>query len=99
MGIPEVGLRDGLEALLAGGVPQLQLDYVAVYFHLLYFEVDSDRAVLLWVEIVFCKPEKHRSFTAARISQHYYLIQSSYFVRLYFLWIEFDSLAEESVSL
>jgi len=47
---PIEDFSDGAEALLAGGVPDLQLEPLVFYFDAKGAELDTDRAVVLRVE-------------------------------------------------
>ena len=56
--LPVVGRCDGVEPLLAGGVPDLQLDLLAAQLDRLDLEVDPDRRDERVVEGVVREPEE-----------------------------------------
>ena len=95
VGIPEVRLRDRIEPLLAGGIPQLQLDDVAVDLHLLDLEVHSNGAALQRIEHVLRKAQEHRGLARSRVAQHYYLVKRGYLVGFHLLRIEGHATTKE----
>ena len=99
MRIPQIRLRDGLEALLARCVPELQFDNVVIYLYLLDFEIDAYGAILQRIEVVFGKAQQHGRLAAAGITEHNYLIQCCNFSRLHFLGVQADALPKVCVSL
>mmetsp|Transcript_9632 Transcript_9632/g.20473 ORF Transcript_9632/g.20473 Transcript_9632/m.20473 type:complete len:102 (-) Transcript_9632:330-635(-) len=66
----EVGGRDGAEALLAGGVPDLELDAFAVHFHVFDLEVDADGRDERGREAVVGVAEQQARFTHAAVADH-----------------------------
>lgn len=63
-----VGLRDGLEAFLAGGIPDLQSDLLAVNVDRLDLEVDADGGQVRGHEIVLAKPQQNVGLADAAVA-------------------------------
>ena len=66
----EVGGGDGAEALLAGGIPDLEFDALVVDFNVFDFEVDSDGCDKGGGEGVVGVSEEEAGFSDARVSYH-----------------------------
>ena len=70
LGAAEVGRGDGAEAFLAGRVPDLELDTLAVHLDVFDFEVDADGSDEGGGEAVVGVPEQEARFTDSRIANH-----------------------------
>ena len=70
MSTAEVRCRDGAKTLLPRSIPNLQLDSLAVDFHVLDLEVDSDGGDERWGEGVVSVTQQQARFAHAGVSDH-----------------------------
>jgi hypothetical protein len=70
-----VGAGDGPEALLAGCVPDLELNHLAVDIHGLEPEVDPNGGQVVLVELVVSEPEQEARLAHPRIADNHQLVQ------------------------
>mmetsp|Transcript_12018 Transcript_12018/g.48380 ORF Transcript_12018/g.48380 Transcript_12018/m.48380 type:complete len:326 (-) Transcript_12018:171-1148(-) len=75
VGAAVVGRRDGPEALLAGGVPDLQLDRLAVDLDRAKPKVDADRRDVRLGERVVGEPQQQTRLADARVADEHQLEQ------------------------
>jgi hypothetical protein len=74
-GSPVVSLRDGLEFLLAGSVPDLKADLILADGDGLDLEVDADGGEVRGHEVVLAELEEHVGLAHTAVADHQQLYQ------------------------
>ena len=74
MAISEIGLWHGAKPLLAGCVPDLQLDVPVVDIQGFGFEIDADCYSVIRIEYFVWKPQQKRRFASSTVSNHDHLV-------------------------
>lgn len=72
---PVVGAGDGAEPLLARGVPDLELDVLAIDDGGLEAEVDSDGGQVMLLELVLGEADEDGGFAHARVADYDSLVE------------------------
>lgn len=72
-GAAVIGGCDGAEAFLAGGIPNLSFDFLAVDDHALSLKLDADRGLWVRIELVPSVAGKEVGFADGGISDDHYL--------------------------
>lgn len=70
-----VGAGDGPEALLAGGVPDLELNILVVDDGSFKPEIDPNCGKVVLLELVFREPDQDRRFPHSRVPDYYSFVQ------------------------